>query len=82
MSLPRPNLTLCLTWIRFRNFPGWIHLILIRKVTDIAAIGIKEKNEPERFEKAFQGVPNGVWHVFESPDECYKIVNDVTGTTG
>lgn len=40
-----------------RAFPGWIKLVLIRKVTDIAAVGIKEKNEPERFEKAFEGVP-------------------------
>jgi hypothetical protein len=32
-------------------------LVLIRKVTDISAVGIKEKNEPERFEKAFEGVP-------------------------
>jgi hypothetical protein len=38
-------------------FPGWIKLILIRKVDDIAAIGIKEKNEPERFERAFEGLP-------------------------
>jgi len=40
-----------------REFPGWIKLVLIRKVTDIASIGIKEKNEPHRFEKAFDGVP-------------------------
>ncbi|TVY91320.1 Phosphatidate phosphatase [Lachnellula willkommii] len=63
----------------FRKFPCWVHLILIRKVTDIAAIGIEEKNEPKRFEKAFDGVPNSVWHVFESPEECYKILSDVTG---
>ncbi|KAH6611696.1 hypothetical protein B0J18DRAFT_442016, partial [Chaetomium sp. MPI-SDFR-AT-0129] len=41
----------------FRSFPGWIKLILIRKVTDVAAVGIKEKNEDKRFEKAFEGVP-------------------------
>ncbi|KAK3291812.1 uncharacterized protein B0H64DRAFT_420050 [Chaetomium fimeti] len=40
-----------------RAFPGWIKLVLIRKVKDIAAIGIEEKNEPQRFEKAFEGVP-------------------------
>ncbi|KAF4629063.1 hypothetical protein G7Y89_g9086 [Cudoniella acicularis] len=66
----------------FHKFPGWVHLILIRKVTDIAAIGIEEKNEPERFEKAFEGVPKNVWHIFESPEECYKILNDVTGAAG
>jgi len=52
-------------------------LILIRKVTDIAAIGIEEKNEPKRFEKAFKNVPNNVWHVFESPQECYDIIKSV-----
>jgi phosphatidate phosphatase APP1 len=40
-----------------RAFPGWIKLVLIRKVTDIAAIGIEAKNEPKRFEEAFAGVP-------------------------
>ncbi|EAQ83003.1 hypothetical protein CHGG_10821 [Chaetomium globosum CBS 148.51] len=40
-----------------RAFPGWAKLVLIRKVTDIAAVGIEEKNEPQRFEKAFEGVP-------------------------
>jgi hypothetical protein len=40
-----------------RMFPGWIRLALIRKVVDIAAVGIEEKNEPARFDKAFAGVP-------------------------
>jgi len=40
-----------------RAFPGWIKLILIRKVNDIAAVGIEEKNAPKRFEDAFEGVP-------------------------
>ncbi|KAL2196595.1 hypothetical protein P885DRAFT_69610 [Corynascus similis CBS 632.67] len=40
-----------------RLFPQWIKLVLIRKVTDVAAVGIEEKNEPSRFEKAFEGVP-------------------------
>ncbi|KAK4031388.1 hypothetical protein C8A01DRAFT_21381 [Parachaetomium inaequale] len=40
-----------------RAFPGWIKLVLIRKVTDIAAVGIEAKNEPKRFEEAFVGVP-------------------------
>ena len=59
---------------RYNKFPGWVHLILIRKVTDIAAVGIGEKNEPKRFEKAFKGVPADVWHVFETPEECYAII--------
>jgi len=39
-----------------RKHPGWVKLVLIRKVTDIAAVGSEKKNEPERFEKAFEGV--------------------------
>ncbi len=51
---------------------------MIRKVTDIASLGIEDKNEPERFEKAFEGVPRSVWHVFEDPEECYQLVQDAT----
>jgi hypothetical protein len=52
-------------------------LILIRKVTDIAAVGIEEKNEPQRFEKAFEGIPKEDWHVFEEPSECARIIRAV-----
>ncbi|EJT76641.1 hypothetical protein GGTG_06558 [Gaeumannomyces tritici R3-111a-1] len=61
----------------YRDFPGWVRLILIRKVTDIASIGIESKNEPERFDKAFQGVPKEAWHVFEDPAECQKLIEQV-----
>ncbi|KAI1495995.1 hypothetical protein F5X99DRAFT_401780 [Biscogniauxia marginata] len=60
----------------YRSYPGWVKLILIRKVEDIAAIGIESKNEPERFEKAFKDVPQDVWHVFTDPAECNKIVQE------
>ncbi|CAD6446945.1 8fd60afa-a64e-44f4-9090-b9c07bc9b081 [Sclerotinia trifoliorum] len=65
----------------YRRNPTWIKLILIRKVTDIAAIGISQKNEPERFEKAFTGVPESVWRVFESPEECYEVVDELVKET-
>lgn len=61
----------------YNKFPGWVYLILIRKVTDIAAVGIEEKNEPQRFEKAFKGVAKDAWYVFESPEECYDIIKNV-----
>ncbi|KAH7320269.1 hypothetical protein B0I35DRAFT_478529 [Stachybotrys elegans] len=63
----------------YQSHPGWIRLILIRKVTDIAAVGIKEKNEPERFEKAFEGIPREAWHVFEEPSECLDIIQHAVG---
>jgi len=53
-----------------------VKLILIRKVDDIAAIGIGEKNEPERFEKAFKGIPKEAWHIFDTPEECYPIISE------
>ncbi|KAG5977161.1 hypothetical protein E4U55_007007 [Claviceps digitariae] len=58
----------------YRNSPNWIRLILIRKATNIAEIGLAEKNAPERFERAFKDVPRRLWHVFEDPAECLDIV--------
>ncbi|KAL2255902.1 hypothetical protein VTK26DRAFT_2505 [Humicola hyalothermophila] len=59
-----------------RMFPGWVRLVLIRKVVDIAAIGIEEKNDAARFEKAFDGVPRDLWHVFEDPAECWAPIQE------
>ncbi|TLD10317.1 hypothetical protein PgNI_06698 [Pyricularia grisea] len=61
----------------YRGNPGWVKLILIRKVTDIAAVGIESKNEPKRFEEAFEDVPQEAWHVFEDPAECQKHIERV-----
>lgn len=61
----------------YRAFPGWIKMILIRKATDVSAIGIEDKNKLERFEKAFKGVPVEAWHVFEDPNECRGIVREL-----
>ncbi|KAF9878288.1 actin filament organization protein app1 [Colletotrichum karsti] len=61
----------------YREFKGWVKLILIRKVADIAAVGISAKNEPERFEKAFKNIPRDDWFVFENPVDCTKIIRDV-----
>jgi len=49
-------------------------------VDDIAAVGIEDKNKPARFEKAFKHIPKDVWHIFDDPQECYKIINDVVGS--
>lgn len=61
---------------RYRAFPGWVKIVLIRKVTDISAVGIEGKNEPARFEKAFEGLPREAWHVFEDPSECTRLIQD------
>jgi phosphatidate phosphatase APP1 len=57
----------------YERYPGWVQAIAIRKVTDVAHM--EEKNEPERFEKAFENVPDHVWTVFEDPEELYEFVD-------
>ena len=59
----------------YRAHPDWVGLILIRKVTDIAALGIEAKNEPDRFEKAFKDVPRSKWHVFENAAEMKHVIS-------
>ena len=62
----------------YREFPGWIHAIYIRKVTD--APNMEAKNKPERFEKAFEGVPGSVWKLFTMPSELADHVSHLAGT--
>lgn len=66
----------------YRTVPGWVKMILIRKATDISAFGIDEKNQLDRFEKAFKGVPPDAWHVFEDPKECGMIVRKLVRRSG
>lgn len=65
----------------YRKHPGWIKAIWIRKVEDVKEItdiipgqDSEARNKPSRFEKAFKGVPTGVWHVFENPQELHAKV--------
>ena len=62
----------------YKKFPGWIHAIYIRKVTD--APYMEEKNKPDRFAKAFEGVPASAWRLFEKPDELADHVKHVAGS--
>ncbi|KPM41182.1 hypothetical protein AK830_g5343 [Neonectria ditissima] len=66
----------------YRTVPGWVKMILIRKATDISAFGIDEKNQLDRFEKAFKDVPPEAWHVFEDPKECSMIVRKLVRRSG
>ena len=45
----------------------------------MASVGIEEKNEAGRFERAFRGVPREAWHVFEEPGECLQVMADALG---
>ena len=60
-----------------RSFPGWIKKIFIRKVTGIAGMNEAEKNADTRFEKAFEGLPGDLWHVFEDPEELKEMVDEL-----
>jgi phosphatidate phosphatase APP1 len=57
----------------YQRYPGWIHAIVIRKVTNVSHM--EEKNKPERFEEAFKEIPSDVWTVFEDPNELYDFVD-------
>jgi phosphatidate phosphatase APP1 len=59
----------------YRKFPKWIAAIYIRKVSHVAEVKDNQKNTPERFKKAFEGVPDSVWYVFEDPNELYQKVD-------
>ncbi|PKS10892.1 hypothetical protein jhhlp_002650 [Lomentospora prolificans] len=61
----------------YRLYPGWVKCILIRKATDISSVGIEEKNAPERFDVAFKGIPKEVWYVFNEPEECHQVLQNV-----
>jgi hypothetical protein len=34
-----------------------------------------QKNAPERFEDAFEGVPKELWYVFTDPSELYAKID-------
>lgn len=51
-------------------------MILIRRVENIAEVGLEEKNDASRFEEAFKDVPKSVWHVYSDPEECYKYIDE------
>jgi hypothetical protein len=59
----------------YRRHGKWIGAIYIRKVTGVAEMDEGKKNEPERFEKAFKGVPKDVWYVFEDAQELYAKID-------
>jgi hypothetical protein len=64
----------------YTKYPGWVHAIYIRKVTNIPKM--EQKNSDERFEKAFEDVPRNVWTVFEQPSDLYHLIDGlkVSGT--
>jgi hypothetical protein len=59
----------------YRETGQWIRAIFIRKVTGVSEVDMNDdKNDPARFAKAFEGVPDNIWYVFEDPKELYDRV--------
>ncbi len=61
----------------YNTFPGWIKAIYIRKVEGLPHM--EQKNKPERFAKAFDGIDKQVWKVFVDPHELADHVKHVVG---
>lgn len=59
----------------YRKYPKWIRAIYIRKVVGVSEMDENHKNDPERFRKAFADVPEGVWFVFDRPEELESKVD-------
>lgn len=57
-----------------RMYKGWVKAVFIRKVVDVAEMKDTDKNNDERFQKAFRDVPQDVWRTFEDPKELYEAV--------
>ena len=57
-----------------RRYPGWVKRVFIRRVEDVSEMEGTDKNTPERFEKAFQGVDKSVWTTFKDPSELREAV--------
>ncbi|KAL1583272.1 hypothetical protein WHR41_07847 [Cladosporium halotolerans] len=62
-----------------RKFPGWVGAIFVRKVKGIAGMDEEKKNGEARFERAFEGLERGLWHVFEDPREVGEAVGRLVG---
>ena len=59
---------------------NWIKKIFIRKVTDVEGLdATSEKNQPDRFQKAFRDLPQEVWTVFEDPAVLHAEVEKLKG---
>jgi Uncharacterized conserved protein (DUF2183) len=61
----------------YKEFPGWIKAIYIRKVLD--APFMEQKNKEERFKQAFKDVPENIWRVFVKPTELAHHIEHLAG---
>ena len=64
----------------YREHPGWVKAIYIRRVTDVDGMQETNKNDPARFEEAFKDVPKNVWKVFDEPSELHAAIDALKET--
>ena len=57
----------------YHKYPGWIKAIWIHIVEGVDPHAEKTLNSPERFAKAFAGIPPGVWRTFKDPQELLSV---------
>lgn len=65
----------------YRKFPDRIGRIWIRVVKGVDEKEEKQLNSKARFEKAFKGVPESVWGLFEDPEVLANEVEVLAATT-
>ncbi|KKZ68434.1 hypothetical protein EMCG_05893 [[Emmonsia] crescens] len=57
----------------YRKHKQWVRAIYIRRVAGVA--NMEDKNKEKRFLKAFEGVPDNVWRVFDDAEHLYREVD-------
>ncbi|KAL9084404.1 MAG: hypothetical protein Q9159_005238 [Coniocarpon cinnabarinum] len=68
-----------------KKHPGWIRKIFIRRAKNVVepgddilpGRGDEERNRPERFAKAFEGLSKDLWYVFDDPAEVRKQFDEL-----
>lgn len=58
--------------------PEKVKAIFIRRVQGVNEAKEKDLNSDRRFEKAFKGIPQNVWRVFNDPAELNEAVSALT----
>ena len=57
----------------YHRYPGWVKAIWIHVVEGVDPDAEKTLNAPERFEKAFAGIPRQVWRKFKNPEDLLSV---------
>lgn len=64
----------------YKTHPTKVKAIFIRRVQGVNVGAEKSLNSTERFEKAFAGIPRGIWKVFDEPAELNANIDALRRT--